>query len=90
MRNLNDISPEDFKQWMEDSGKREPDELIEHEINEELLEYNGFGGIERWAMDSIGWSFRCVSCEEDTPLECTPEEFDPDMHYCGRSPRCCP
>lgn len=36
----------------------------------------------------------CRSCKEYTPLYCSPyiwdDEFDPDMHYCGGSPRCCP
>lgn len=36
------------------------------------------------------WLFSCVSCGEDTPVYCDPEEFMPEYHYCGRSPRCCP
>lgn len=36
----------------------------------------------------------CVRCGELTEVYCSPyvfdDEFDPDMHYCGRSPRCCP
>ncbi len=31
----------------------------------------------------------CIVCEEATTVE-EIENFDPDMHYCGRSPRCCP
>lgn len=36
----------------------------------------------------------CVVCGELTPIYCSPyiadDEFDPFMHYCGGSPRCCP
>lgn len=32
----------------------------------------------------------CKSCGEDSPIFCDPEEYNPDFHYCGRSPRCCP
>jgi hypothetical protein len=32
----------------------------------------------------------CRVCERAMPIECEPEEFDPDMAYCGGSPRCCP
>lgn len=33
--------------------------------------------------------FECRSCGENTEVY-DPEKFDPSMHYCGRSPRCCP
>lgn len=32
----------------------------------------------------------CRVCGEDTEVYCEPEHFDPDYHYCGGSPRCCP
>lgn len=32
----------------------------------------------------------CRVCGEVSEIYCEPHEFDPEMHYCGRSPRCCP
>lgn len=32
----------------------------------------------------------CVSCGDVTDIECDIKDFDPDMHYCGKDPRCCP
>lgn len=34
----------------------------------------------------------CCSCGEsyELPVDPTEDGFDPDMSYCGRSPRCCP
>lgn len=46
------------------------------------------GAIE-W-VDQEGWVAECIVCKEITPIWCDPEEFDPDYHYCGGSPRCCP
>ena len=37
-----------------------------------------------------GYSFPCTVCGEDMDIFCEPHEFDPDMHYCGRSSGCCP
>jgi hypothetical protein len=34
--------------------------------------------------------FECKSCGASTELSCDVEEFDPDMAYCGGSPRCLP
>lgn len=38
----------------------------------------------------ISDEYPCRSCEEIISIECEPHEFDPDMHYCGGSPSCCP
>jgi len=40
--------------------------------------------------EEILTSYPCVICEEDTEIYCDPEEFDPGMHYCGRTQWCCP
>lgn len=37
-----------------------------------------------------GYAYPCRVCQEESDIYCEPEEFDPDMHYCGRSPSCCP
>ncbi len=34
--------------------------------------------------------YECRSCERAVPLECEPWEFDPEVAYCGGSPRCLP
>ena len=60
-------------------------------ISEELLEFNGcLDGSNKEFIDEVGWSYPCRICKRDCGIGCMPEEFDPDMHYCGRSPRCCP
>lgn len=33
---------------------------------------------------------QCRVCSEWCDIYCDPADFDPDMHYCGRSPGCCP
>lgn len=47
------------------------------------------GGIIQWQAGQ-GWVGECVCCEKLTPIYCNPAEFDPNSHYCGGSPRCCP
>lgn len=34
--------------------------------------------------------FTCLSCEQAVLLECDLDDFDPDVAYCGGSPRCLP
>lgn len=34
--------------------------------------------------------YTCLSCGARTPLECDLDEFDPEVAYCGGSPRCLP
>ena len=34
--------------------------------------------------------FQCRSCGEAFPLECDLAEYDPEVAYCGGSPRCLP
>ncbi len=34
--------------------------------------------------------FTCRACDQDVPLEVDLSEFDPDVAYCGGSPRCLP
>ena len=40
--------------------------------------------------DTADWYYPCRSCGRDFPLQCEPEEFDPNFHYCGRNKHCCP
>lgn len=51
--------------------------------SDSMEEYEFFGEIE-------GLSYPCCVCDQLTPIECDPNEFDPEMNYCGRSERCCP
>ncbi|MFM4903852.1 hypothetical protein ACEUCF_03015 [Aeromonas veronii] len=37
-----------------------------------------------------GWVGKCICCERLTPIYCNVAEFDPNGHYCGGSPSCCP
>ncbi|HHP5403332.1 TPA: hypothetical protein ACSCX2_000147 [Aeromonas veronii] len=37
-----------------------------------------------------GWVGKCICCERLTPIYCDVAEFDPNSHYCGGSPSCCP
>ncbi|MDM5134011.1 hypothetical protein OB953_00090 [Aeromonas salmonicida] len=46
-------------------------------------------GIIQWQAGK-GWIGQCICCEQLTPIYCNPAEFDPNNHYCGGSPRCCP
>lgn len=32
----------------------------------------------------------CCVCEQAMPIECEPEDFNPNMAYCGGAPLCCP
>jgi hypothetical protein len=60
-------------------------EVDEPDVPECLLE----DGIENKDAEG-GWEYRCVKCNEYSPIYCEPSEFDPNYHYCGRSPHCCP
>ncbi len=40
-----------------------------------------------WDRDGVVF-FTCLGCGNSTDLHCEPEEFDPDVAYCGGSPRC--
>lgn len=34
--------------------------------------------------------YPCRSCGDNCPINCDPEEFNEDWHYCGKDPHCCP
>lgn len=51
--------------------------------NKELPE-----GVFEFADGTLGYT--CRSCEKMMPLECELDEFDPNVAYCGGSPRCLP
>ena len=40
--------------------------------------------------EEIITEYPCRVCGEVSEIYCEPHEFDPEMHYCGRSPHCCP
>lgn len=46
-------------------------------------------GVIQWRAGE-GWVGECVCCKQLKPIWCSPAEFDPNHHYCGGSPRCCP
>lgn len=73
----------DFNTWF--NQKIKPMEAIEDfvdtsGIDECLIEDDG----------TIATQYACCVCEEYSDINCDPWEFDPDMHYCGGSPSCCP
>lgn len=52
-------------------------------IDEDLWEYN----VDLPYDDP--WIYPCRVCDKDHVVE-DHKDFDPDMHYCGGSPSCCP
>lgn len=54
-----------------------------------LVEQLKADGVIQWEAGK-GWIGQCVCCEQFTPIYCNPAEFNPNSHYCGGSPRCCP
>ncbi len=73
-----------FEEWTADIAADSDDTLLP-EWHIELIDYN------QDIMDEPhNWVFPCCICERDSEICCEPEEFDPDMHYCGGSPSCCP
>ena len=42
-----------------------------------------------WAHDGMVF-YICLACEQPRALDVDPNEFDPEMAYCGQSPRCLP
>jgi hypothetical protein len=64
----------DFDRWMQCQGVPKEPELPD--------------GL--WQGPGGKLLYRCRSCERSVELEVTVEEFDPEMAYCGGSPRCIP
>jgi len=52
--------------------------------NDELELYNDIDEEEENLV------YPCNVCGRFTSINCTAEEFDPSMCYCGRGPSCCP
>jgi hypothetical protein len=78
-----------FKKLMKGTiYEREPeietDHDHDHDENIPLYEGEKFYYI----YGALAWP--CRICKELTTIECEPDEFDKDFHYCGESPSCCP
>ncbi len=74
-----------FEEWTADLiQSNAPKPISPTTVCDELMDYNAV-----WDEDSM-WVYPCRGCQEDCDINCEPDEFDPDMHYCGGSPRCCP
>lgn len=44
-----------------------------------------------WDLDLDHPVYDCIICGESAEVFCDDlRDFDPDMHYCGGSPSCCP
>lgn len=46
--------------------------------------------MDQVSSDAPVFTVRCRACEKAYDLPCELSQFDPDMSYCGGSPRCCP
>ncbi len=77
-----------FDKWMREPKIVTKYEEKWYESNEEeileLLEYNNAD------TEITELEYPCNSCHELSEIYVMPNEFDSSMHYCGRSPRCCP
>lgn len=71
-----------FHEWMRQSIP-EPETVTKRDIPEELSGYEDPDA-------EGGYRYPCRVCGQDTDILCEPEEFIPENHYCGGSPRCCP
>jgi len=56
----------------------------QHNDLDELLQYNPNLEAGEQCL------FPCRSCGDLHVIECDPEDFCSDMHYCGKSERCIP
>ena len=50
-------------------------------LTNDLLDFNGD------TADDTDFEFPCKVCHKVTTVECEPEEFKIEYHYCGGSPR---
>ena len=73
-----------FDAWFKQPAVQE----TEQSISIDLLEHNDFPELP--TKQGYTWEYPCVVCKEDSDICCNPEEFDPDMHYCGKDRWCCP
>ena len=69
-------------------GKVYVSDKVREMMNDWMLER--FGVIEGVLQVNGHYMADCCVCGRRCDTNCEPEEFDPDMHYCGGSPRCCP
>lgn len=69
----------DFGRWLADMA----DDLAEEDSVTLLPD----GVVE---AGENGYEAMCRSCGKWCDICCDPADFDPNMHYCGGSPRCCP
>jgi hypothetical protein len=77
----------DFGSWFKEIGKEIGEQVaspssVDSEAFSELMAYNH--------PDDESFVYPCRSCGESTDVECDPEEFDPDYHYCGKDQYCMP
>lgn len=86
----------DFGDWFRDTtqelAKREEEKEFMEDVGSEIF-YGwcpALGESLYYSLTENDFVYPCKVCELDSPIYCDPKEFDPDMHYCGRSPYCCP
>lgn len=71
-----------FDEWLSDLTKDIQDKEDDFEVVEDLDDFEVEGGE---------LLYPCVSCGKLCPVRCDDlTDFDPAMHYCGRTPYCTP
>lgn len=68
---------------------REHAKAAKKEREKAIVEQLKDDGVIQWRAGE-GWVGECVCCKQLKPIWCGPAEFDPNSHYCGGSPSCCP
>lgn len=79
-----------FDDWIRDFQPANPVEIKESVIDDyilELMEFNGADSESELDEESL---YPCASCCNMHKIECNPVNFDPYMHYCGKTQWCLP
>jgi len=82
-----------FGHWFQQAGRAKV-EVEEEDPRKEVMDPSDWPykllEANYWPPVDSKLYYPCVMCGEDTEVECEPHEFNGDMHYCGRTPHCCP
>ena len=81
MRSAGDDDMKPFHQWLGDLT-----EELKTDLDEDVIQS---GEYDFFVVDGEP-TYPCCVCGDDCPINCEPEEFDEDWHYCGKNPHCCP
>lgn len=76
-----------YNQERERAAQRKRERRIVRNLRNEAHQGNEPEGLE---LRGKKWFAVCRSCQCDYEIYCMPQEFEPDMSYCGGSEWCCP